>query len=126
MSRTVHEVRAHAAGAAFRALGPSPNLHRVLAVHCARGHHVAGVFRTPEGPVCVTRPRAHAHGDRDRHDAAHHGGHRDTDLVDWLEPGVPPEVDDAVPAGCECGPRSLSRTALRAAVAAGEHRLVVD
>lgn len=125
MNRTVHEERAQAAEAAVRGLGPSPNRHRSLAVHCSRSHHVASVYSTPGGQVYTARPWAHGHGDQDRHDAAHHGGHRDAVWADWLDPGDPSLVEDGLPAGCECGPRSLSRAVLRDALAAGTRRLVV-
>lgn len=126
MSSTVHEARAKAAGAALHALGPSPNQHRVLAVQCASAHHVADVYRTPGGLVYAARSWAHSHGDRDRHDAAHHGGHRDAQWVDWLGPGTGELVSDDLPAGCECGPRLLSRTRLQHAIDGGSHRLIVD
>jgi hypothetical protein len=125
-SPTVHDLRRRAAEAAFRALGPSPGEHALLVVHCARGHHVAGVYPSVDGPVYVGVPWAHGHGARDRHDAAHHGGHRDVPWIDWLEPGEEVGVDDPLPAGCECGMRSLSRRRLVTAVADRLGRMVID
>jgi hypothetical protein len=97
-----------------------------LAVHCACAHHVATVYRTPSGLLYAAVPWRHGHGDRDRHDAAHHGGHRDTPWLDWLDADQDVGLDDPLPAGCECGARALSRRRLLAAVAAGEHRIVID
>jgi hypothetical protein len=111
---------------AYRALGPSPSEHVALAVHCASGHHVAAVYDTPGGLVFAAHQWSHSHGDRDRHDAAHHGGHRDALWFDWLVPSPGLTDDDPLPAGCECGQRSLSRSLLRAALAAGDRRLVID
>jgi hypothetical protein len=104
----------------------------LLAVHCAQAHHVATVYTTSVGPIYESHPRAHSHGGRDRHDAAHHGGHRDTPWLDWLAPGDGiggvggTTLDDPLPAGCECGARSLSRARLIAAVEAGDRRIVID
>jgi hypothetical protein len=95
-------------------------------VHCAQAHHVATVFTTSTGPLYVSHIRPHAHGARDRHDAAHHGGHRDDLWLEWLTPDGAVSIDDALPAGCECGPRSLSRARLLAAITAGERRLVIE
>lgn len=107
-------------------MGPTPSDHLLLAVHCAQAHHVATVYTTPSGPLFVSHPRPYAHGDRDRHDAAHHGGHRDDPWLDWLAPGEGVSVDDPVPAGCECGRRSLSRARLLAVITSGDRRMVID
>jgi hypothetical protein len=98
----------------------------VLVVHCASGHHVGALYRSPAGLLWAGPIWARAHGDRDRHDAAHHGGHRDTLWMDWVAGGQGVSTDDPLPAGCECGPRALSRVRLLAAVAEGVHRLVID
>lgn len=124
--KTVSASRRSAAAAAFGALGPSPSEHLLLAVHCARSHHVAALYRTPAGAVYVSVPRARSHGHRDRHDSAHHGGHRDRPWIDWVAPGDGVAPEDPLPGGCECGPRSLSRTRLIRAVEDGERRLVID
>lgn len=133
---TVHSLRERSALEAYRALGPSPSDHSVLAVHCAAGHHVGGIYRTPRGLLYVGVPWAHGHGDRDRHDAAHHGGHRDTPWVDWLDADIDLDqdlqgvqgvaVEDTIPAGCECGRRTLSRARLAQAVQDGTRRMVID
>jgi len=129
---TVHSIRERSALEAYRALGPSPSDHSVLAVHCAAGHHVGGIYRAPGGLLYVGVPWAHGHGDRDRHDAAHHGGHRDTPWIDWLAVDAGPDAphgappDDTIPAGCECGRRTLSRTLLAQAAQEGTRRMVID
>jgi transposase len=46
------------------------------------------------------------------------GGRRMNDVID--------AADDALPAGCECGPRSLSRALLLEQIASGAHRMVID
>lgn len=123
---TVHSLRQRSAAEAYQALGPSPSEKTLLVVHCADAHHVAAVYDTPTGPVYASIPRAHSHGARDRHDAAHHGGHRDEPWLDWLRPGGGVDLDDPLPAGCECGGRTLSRALLVQAIDAGERRMVID
>ncbi len=125
-TRTIHDVRRASAARVFAALGSSPSEESVLAVHCAAGHHVAAVYDTPSGPLYVSVPWAHSHGDRDRHDAAHHGGHRDDPWMDWLLPDDSVSIDDPLPAGCECGKRILSRARLLAAMDEGETRIIID
>jgi hypothetical protein len=130
-SPTIRAARERTAIEAFDSLGGSPSKDMLLAVQCARGHHVAAVYATPQGRVFVSLPRAHAHGRRDRHDAAHHGGHRDQPWVDWIEPagsspGNDVSPDDPLPAGCECGPRSLSRSLLLQAMTERVPRMVID
>ena len=122
----MHQLREADAREAFLALGSSPGDHAALAVQCAAGHHIGTVYRTPHGPLYAGVPWAHSHGDRDRHDAAHHGGHRDGLWMDWLLPDEAVTQDDPLPAGCECGTRSLSRTRLIEALASGEHRMIMD
>jgi hypothetical protein len=128
MSRTptVHSLRQRSAVQAYRALGPSPSEKALLVVRCARSHHVAAVYDAPTGPVYRSVPWAHGHGERDRHDAAHHGGHRADAWFDWLRPGRDVDLDDALPAGCECGARTLSRRLLLKALDAGDRRMVID
>jgi hypothetical protein len=125
-SRTASASRRSAAAAAFAALGPSPSEHVLLAVHCARGHHVAALYSSTAGVVYVAVPRARSHGHRDRHDSAHRGSRGDLPWIDWVAPGDAVAAEDPLPAGCECGPRSLSRLLLLQAVADGDRRLVID
>ena len=132
-SPTATSIRRGSALEALDRLGTSPSDSAVLTVHCAAGHHVGALYRTPDGLVWAGIPHAHSHGGRDFVDAAHHGGHRDSPWVDWVSSGryLGGGVDavrpgDPLPAGCECGPRSLSRLRLLEAVAAGDHRLILD
>lgn len=104
---------------AFEALGPSPSEHAVLHVECAHSHHLAAVHATDAGLVYHTVLHAGSHGDRDRYDSGHHGDQLGLDWFDLLDAGDGPAVDDDLPAGCECGPHTLSRAALLDDVAAG-------
>lgn len=121
-----HSVSQRGAETAYRALGSSPSKHIALAVRCARGHHVAAIYRTPQGLVYAARPWARSHGDRDLPDAAHHGGRRVALWFDWLAPGPGLTIDDPLPAACECGRRELSRSRLHDAMGDGSKRLVID
>ncbi|GAB4585634.1 hypothetical protein [Nocardia sp. IFM 10818] len=90
-------------------------------VRCGRGHHVAMVLDTPIGPVYQSSTGPHAHGSRDFVDTAH-GAHRHgTRFADLLSGDE--LSDDALPASCECGPHTLSRTRLQQAIDAGEHTI---
>jgi hypothetical protein len=93
-------------------------------VQCARSHHVAAVYDADGALVVMTSTGPRAHGRRDFVDAAHGAAHHGTPLVDELDAG--PDADDDVPAVCECGPHTLSRAGLLAAVHRGEHHLRVD
>lgn len=126
MSKTSHEVREAQAREAFEALGASPSEQAVLQVHCSAAHHVAAVFRTGAGPVYHSILHFKAHGRRDYEDLGHHATRLGTDWFDLLEPGPDPLVSDELPAGCECGPRTLSRALLLEQVAQGVGRVVVD
>lgn len=92
----------------------------LLRIDCPHSHHVARVVQTAGGPVYETTPHAYAHGDRDRYDGPHHG-HERLAWVDFLDGS-----EDPLPAGCECGPRSLARVDVRRKVAAEAHRWVLD
>jgi hypothetical protein len=125
-----HASRRAAAQAALDALGPSPGAHAILAVRCARAHHVAVVYASPDGLVyAATDLQRHSHGDRDRFDSHHrepgHGHAGRQPWVDFLLSGADPDVDDVLPAGCECGRRTLSRAALAQAIREGERHVVV-
>lgn len=114
-------VRERQASQAWKELPQGGRGAVTLQVHCAAGHHVAKVADTPQGRVVVTTLRSRSHGDRDLPDSPHTPGrsHQSFDLLDGVD-------DDAIPAWCDCGPRVLSRAELRAWVAAGERRVVVD
>ena len=104
-----------------------PSDFTLLSVQCTHGHHLATVFRTPDGSVYRSTPlgHSHSHGDRDRYDSAHHAAEGQP-WVDLLE--VPPSaaVDDGLPAWCECGARTLSRAQLIQWIADGEGRVNLD
>lgn len=95
--------------------------HQLLSVQCPRGHHVAFVYDTTAGPVYWAITGPHAHGSRDFVDTPHHASARGTEYVDLLD--GEPLADDALPAWCDCGPRTLSRAELRRSVA-GEHHTI--
>ncbi|MDD7942438.1 hypothetical protein PHK61_28890 [Actinomycetospora lutea] len=92
-------------------------------MQCARNHHVAEVYEAEDALVVLTSTGPRAHGRRDFVDAPHGAAHHGTRLVDDLDAG--PDTDDDLPAACECGPRTLSRSDLLTAVRRGEHHLRV-
>lgn len=93
-----------------------------LQVQCPAGHHVAKIVPTPSGDIVVTRVRAHSHGSRDLPDEPHTPTHPAT-FVDLMEVADPDE--DAIPAWCDCGQRSLSRRALQRWLEGNQHRVVL-
>ncbi|PVZ05833.1 hypothetical protein [Actinomycetospora cinnamomea] len=115
--------RAHA----HRLLDPSsdhPGRVR-LRVQCARSHHVAEVHDVDGTLVYLSWPGPRGHGRRDRVDTAHKGDAARA-WADVLETGPDALDDDELPARCECGPRTLSRRALLAAVRDHQRRLRVS
>lgn len=118
-SETRHRLAREARGA----LAHGGHDHIRLRVRCESSHHVATVYGTAEGPVVVTRLRAHSHGDRDRFDAPH-GEREAEEWVDLLA-AEDPGVDDAVPAWCDCGHRLLSRRAMLGWLSEGERLVIV-
>jgi hypothetical protein len=98
------------------------HVEALLQVQCPAGHHVAKVVPTSSGSVVVTSVRAHSHGSRDRPDEPHTPT-RPRDFVDLVE--VADAAEDSIPAWCDCGQRSLSRSALRRWIAAGERRVIL-
>ncbi|WP_250549853.1 hypothetical protein [Pseudonocardia sp. H11422] len=114
------------AAAAVEKLGMQRSEHLELDVRCSRSHHVAAVYRTDRGLVYATITGPHAHGSRDRIDTRHHGGPRGRPYLDLLNTANVPEADDALPAWCECGPRQLSRSELRSAVAARRRHIILN
>lgn len=97
---------------------------RLLSVQCTNGHHVAQVYRTPEGPVVQTRLGRRSHGDRDFVDTRHRGGRDEQHWTDFVEPL--PFADDTIHAWCDCGPWTLSRSEIMAWIAAEERRVVLE
>lgn len=129
MTGTSHAEREHAARAAFEHLGPNPSDFVRLQVSCGRSHHVAAMYDTDIGTIYRSTTHARSHGKRDRFDGIHghaHQAHHGTDWYDILNPGDGPHVDDAMPAGCECGPYTLSRDLLIRHIADGERHIVLD
>jgi hypothetical protein len=122
---STHESRQQAARSAWSELPHGGRQSVRLDVQCAHGHHVAAVYDTPAGWVFVAPVRGHSHGSRDRVDEPH-GSHAVDTWIDLIAPVDDLQVDDSVPAWCDCGPRTLSRAAMLEWIAAGEHRVVVD
>lgn len=122
-ARTESSARHERAAAALAGLGSHRADHQRLGVQCRHSHHVAELFDTPEGLVfhATTGPRAH--GSKDREDVAHHAAEHGTPVVDLLDAGA--HADDGLLAWCDCGPWTLSRRDLLAAVARREHVLHV-
>jgi hypothetical protein len=125
MTVSSHDVRERAAKAAFDHLGPNPSDYTRLQVSCARNHHVAAVYDTDLGAVYRAVTHAGSHGKRDRIDTGHRGHHTGRTWFDILNPAED-HVDDGMPAGCECGPYTLSRDLLIQHIAEGERRIVLD
>ncbi len=109
---------------ALAALGVSRSEAVTLHVNCSRSHHLALVVETAEGPVYRSTVHGRSHGHADRVDTPHEP-HEEREYIDLLLPagGL---ADDALPAWCSCGQRSLSRAALASWRSAGERRVVVD
>ncbi|MBC6445893.1 hypothetical protein [Actinokineospora xionganensis] len=61
--------RSRRAVAAVAALRPHRGDHRRLSVRCPRSHHVAAVYDTSAGAVCIATTGPHAHGSKDFVDA---------------------------------------------------------
>jgi len=123
MSREHRDVVARKA---FAALGASPSEKATLQVACGRSHHLAAVYETGEGLVYHTILKTKAHGDKDLYDSGHHASRLGVDWFDLLDAGVGPAVDAALPAGCECGPYTLSRSDLLDAIGRRTRKVVVD
>ncbi len=111
-SRTMSDERRDRAVRALDRLGSHRSEHQQVGVQCASAHHLAAVYRTVDGPVYVARTGPHGHGSKDFIDTGRSGTRGGTEYVDLLvaEPGA----DDALPAWCDCGPRTLSRRDLLA------------
>ena len=120
-----HEDRSRVAEAAWSTLPSGGHDDVRLSVQCARGHHVATVYDTDAGLVYVAPVRAHSHGAYDR-PAEPHGDQRPHRWFDLIAEGQSTAVDDALPAWCACGHRTLSRSAVLRWLGSGEHRVVID
>lgn len=122
---TSHEVREETARKAFEALGKSPSQHAVLMVQCDSAHHLAAVYATDAGRVFHSVLKSKSHGRKDRADVPHHAGQLGVDWFDLLDAEPDASVADELPAGCECGPSTLSREQLRQQIADGQTRVVL-
>ena len=123
---TTHEVRERKARAAYEALGQSPSQAVVLMVQCNSAHHLATVTQTNAGRVYHTVLHSKAHGRKDYEDQGHHASRLGLDWFDLLDAGDDAFVSDDLPAGCECGPYTLSRGQLIQQIADGETRVIVE
>jgi hypothetical protein len=112
---TSPESRRQAAAEALAALGVQRSEHQALSVQCPRSHHLAAVYKTDAGLVYHAIEGPHAHGSRDRVDTGHHGTPSGTEYVDFLAGDS--LSDDGLPAWCDCGPYTLSRSELLEAAA---------
>ena len=119
-----HDERSRQAEQALAAIPHGGRDAITLRVHCAKSHAVAKLYDTSEGLVYVGPVRAPSHGSFDLPDSPH-SGHETKRWLDLL--AVNPAVsDDAMPAWCDCGQRTLSRAEVLKWIAAGEHRVVID
>jgi hypothetical protein len=121
---TSHEVRERVARRAFEALGPTLGDSIVLMVQCDSAHHLATVHRTADGRVFHSVLHSKSHGRRDFVDVGHHASRLGADWYDLLDAGDP-GISDELPAGCECGPYTLSRQQLIHQIATGEKRVII-
>ena len=122
-NRTSSEARRKLAADALAALGTQRSEHQRLSVQCAHSHHLAALYETDAGLVYHAVEGPHAHGSKDRIDTAHHGGPRGTEYVDLLIGD--PMSDDGLPAWCDCGPHTLSRSDLRREAESGQRTVHV-
>ena len=127
---TNYETRAEIARKGFEALGPSPSQNLSLMVQCPHSHHLAAVYDTEVGRVFHSVTHAGSHGRKDRPDVPHHASGKAAQLGrDWFELlGAKPDasVSDDLQAGCECGPRVLSRADLQQLIADGQTRIIIE
>jgi hypothetical protein len=122
MSTGTSQERHAKAREALESLGIHRSDHRQLSVQCSRSHHLAAVYRTESGLVYLAISGPHAHGSKDRIDTAHHGARRGTEYVDLLVA----DPDDGLPAWCDCGTHTLSRSALIEEAAGHPHTVRVE
>lgn len=119
-----HQVRAQLARRAFEALA-SPGEKIVLMVQCNSAHHLATVHQTEAGRVFHSVLHSKSHGRRDFVDSGHHASRLGVDWFDLLDVDDP-VTGDELPAGCECGPYTLSRRQLIEQIGAGEKKVILD
>lgn len=95
-----------------------------LRVHCSRSHTLSTVYDTDSGLVYASPLRGRSHGSHDLPDSPH-SGHEAKRWLDLLDVD-PILADDALPAWCDCGQRTLSRAEVQKWIAGGDHRVVLD
>lgn len=121
--KTMSQERQERAEGALATLGSHRSDHEVLLVECRQGHRVAAVYETSVGTVFVSRIGPHAHGDMDLPDTGHRVERPGEEFVDTLEAQF---ADDGLPAWCDCGNRTLSRSSLADDIAANQRTVLVD
>ncbi|MCZ3390129.1 MAG: hypothetical protein LH645_13680 [Actinomycetia bacterium] len=119
-----HDLRSQQAKRALTALPHGGRDAITLRVQCAKSHHVATVYATDLGLVYAAPVRARSHGSFDLPDQPH-GGLEPPRWCDLLEVSSP-AGDDALPAWCDCGHRTLSRRDILAWIADREHRVIIN
>jgi len=108
----------------------SAGAEEIMTIQCARSHHLARVFQTPEGTIIEANLNRRSHGRRDLHSDPH-GVDEPSLWWDFVDPGqgpdpVDPAVDDLIPVGCACGDRLLSRSAIAEWIDDHDPRVTVD
>lgn len=121
--KAMSQERQERAEGALATLGSHRSDHEVLLVECRQGHRVAAVYETSVGAVFVSRIGPHAHGDMDLPDTGHRVERPGEEFVDTLEAQF---ADDGLPAWCDCGNRTLSRSSLADDIAANRRTVLVD
>lgn len=124
--RTRRDDRSRVAEAAWSGLPHGGHDAVRMRVQCGRGHHVAVVYVTEVGFVYVAPVRARSHGSSDLPDEPR-GGQEPHRWFELLSDGKrATNVGDALPAWCDCGPRTLSRASVLQWLTSGERRVVID
>jgi hypothetical protein len=123
-SRTLSDHRRDRATRALAGLGPHRSDHLQLGIQCRRAHHLAAVYASEDGLIYASRTGPHGHGSKDFIDTGRSGSRGGQEYVDLLvaEPGI----EDDLPAWCDCGPRTLSRTKLVAYIHDGVRSVHVE
>jgi hypothetical protein len=122
-SKTMTEQRRERATRALADLGAHRSDHQEVGVQCRRAHHLAAIYSTEVGLVYESRTGPHSHGSKDFIDTGRSGSRGGEEYVDLL---ADDQADDALPAWCDCGPRTLSRSELRGVVRAGVRSVRVE
>lgn len=108
-----------------RALAESDKAVETMTIQCPRSHHLGRVFDTPDGPVIEMNLNRRSHGRLDLHSDPH-GVDEPSLWHDFLHPSGDPATDDAIPTGCACGDRLLSRAAITEWIHDHESRVIIE